>query len=54
MKKIEEYLEHAAECRQMAQTSTVPQHREQLEEMAKTWEQLAQARQRELNKKPIK
>jgi len=45
MKKVEEYLEHAAECRQMAQTA-LPEHRQQLEDMAKTWEQLAEARQR--------
>ena len=50
MKKVEEYLEHAAECREMAQ-SAPPQHRQQLEEMAKTWEQLAEARHRELNKR---
>lgn len=50
MKKVEEYLGHAAECREMAQ-SAPPQHRQQLEEMAKTWEQLAEARQCELNKR---
>jgi len=52
VKKIEEYLQHAAECRQMA-LSSPPQHREQLEEMAKTWEQLAEARRRDLSKKEI-
>jgi hypothetical protein len=49
VKKIDEYLQHAAECRQMAQ-SAPPQHREQLLEMAKTWEQLAAARRRQMNK----
>lgn len=43
MKKVAEYLEHAAECRQTAQ-SVVPEHREELEEMARAWEQLAETR----------
>jgi hypothetical protein len=43
MKKIEEYLQHARECREMAQTG-LKQHRAQLEEMAKTWEALAEAK----------
>jgi DNA-binding protein H-NS len=43
VKKIEEYLEHAAECRKMA-IAAAPRYREQLEEMARTWEQLANAR----------
>jgi hypothetical protein len=50
MKKVEEYLQHAAECRRMLQTA-LPEHRQQLEEMAKTWEQLAEARQRNLASK---
>ena len=49
MKKLEEYLQHAVECRQMARNAP-PQHREQLEEMARTWEQLAEARQRQIDK----
>jgi hypothetical protein len=43
MKKVEEYLGHAAECRQLAQSSP-SEHGRQLEEMARTWEQLAEAR----------
>jgi hypothetical protein len=50
MKKVEEYLQHAAECRRMLQTA-LPEHRQQLEDMAKTWEQLAEARQRTLASK---
>jgi hypothetical protein len=50
MKKVEEYLEHAAECRKMAHSFRAS-HRQQLEEMAKTWDQLAVARQRQLSKK---
>jgi len=49
MKKIEEYLEHARECRAMARVASEA-HRAQLEEMARTWEQLAEARRRKLEK----
>jgi hypothetical protein len=49
MKKIDEYVRHAAECREMARTAQA-NHREQLEEMAATWEQLALARKRQLEK----
>ena len=47
MKKLHEYLKHAAECRDMARTA-LPSHRQQLEQMATTWEQLADARKRQL------
>ncbi len=49
MRKLHEYREHAAECREMARTAP-PTHRQQLEQMAATWEQLAVARQRKLLK----
>lgn len=49
MRKLHEYREHAAECREMARTAP-PAHRQQLEQMASTWEQLAVARQRKLLK----
>jgi hypothetical protein len=49
VKKMHEYLEHAAECREMARTAP-PAHRQQLEQMALTWEQLAEARKRFLEK----
>jgi hypothetical protein len=49
VKKMHEYLEHAAECREMARTA-IPAHRQQLEQMALTWEQLAEARRRHLEK----
>jgi hypothetical protein len=49
VKKIHEYQQHAAECRDMARTSP-PAHRQQLEQMAETWEQLADARRRQLEK----
>jgi hypothetical protein len=49
MKKMHEYLQHAAECRDMARTAP-PAHRQQLEQMAETWEQLADARKRQMQK----
>ena len=49
MKKLHEYREHAARCREMARVAS-PSHRQQLEQMAQTWEQLAEARKRQLEK----
>ena len=49
MKKIREYREHAAECREMARVASAG-HRTQLEQMAATWDQLAEARARQLAK----
>ena len=49
MNKLEDYLKHAAECREMARTA-LPSHRQQLEKMAETWEQLAAARKRQMEK----
>lgn len=54
LKKVEEYLEHAAECRAMAHATNIAEQREQLQEMARTWESLAEARQRDLNKKSVR
>jgi hypothetical protein len=49
VKKLHEYIEHADECRKMARVA-LPQHRTQLEQMALMWEQLAEARRRQLAK----
>ena len=49
VKKVEEYLRHAAECRDMARTAP-PTHRPQLLQMAETWEGLAEARRQQMNK----
>jgi hypothetical protein len=46
LNKIDEY--HAAKCREMARRAS-PAHRQQLEQMAETWEQLAHSRQRQLH-----
>ena len=43
MKKLDEYIKHADECRDMARTAQ-PSHRAQLEDMARTWDKLAEAR----------
>jgi len=50
VKKVEEYLAHASECRALGRAAPAA-HREQLEDMAKTWEQLAEARKRALKKR---
>jgi len=49
MKKVSEYLQHARECREMKRTFN-PGSRQQLEEMAEAWEQMAEARRRQLRK----
>ena len=49
MKKMTDYLRHAAECRDMARSAS-PSHKHQLEQMADVWEQLADARRRKLEK----
>jgi hypothetical protein len=50
LKKLHEYLEHAAECRDMARTVSAAGHRDQLIQMAETWEQLAAARKRKMER----
>jgi len=49
LNKLEDYLKHAAECQEMAR-SALPSHRQQLEQMVETWEQLAAARKRQLDR----
>jgi hypothetical protein len=49
VRKLDEYIKHAEECREMARTA-LPSHRAQLEDMAQTWDKLAAARQRQLEK----
>jgi site-specific recombinase XerC len=49
LNKLEDYLKHAAECREMARTA-LPTHRQQLEQMAETCERLAIARKRQLER----
>ena len=48
MKKISEYEAHAEECRKMAGQMKDPAHKQQLTDMAETWEMLAKARAKQL------
>jgi hypothetical protein len=48
VRKVEDYLQHAAECRQLATATGNDEHRQMLLEMAKTWESLAQDRAEQL------
>jgi hypothetical protein len=52
VRKYNDYLQHAAECREMARSAS-PTHRSQLEQMAEVWEELAEARKRKLEKEGI-
>ena len=45
MKKVEQYRHYAAKCRDMARTAPLAD-RQQLQQMAETWEQLAQERRK--------
>ena len=47
MSPVKQYLRHAAECREMGKTLT-PFYREQLEKMAKAWEELARMHEQQL------
>ncbi len=52
MKKASEYRQHAKECRAMAnQSKPGPQH-DQLLEMARTWEKLAEERSELIRRHP--
>jgi hypothetical protein len=44
MKTAHEYLEHAKECRALARTAVTDNERQQLVQMATTWETLAKQR----------
>ncbi len=52
VRKYNDYLRHAAECREMARTA-LPGHRVQLEQMADVWEELAEARKRQLERRGL-
>lgn len=51
MLKVAYYRQHAAECRRLAAKSTLPDIRDQLLQMAETWESLATDRERALTRK---
>jgi hypothetical protein len=51
MKKVEDYRQHAGECRSMANRSRSPEEREMLLNMARTWDSLATERVTQLERK---
>jgi len=51
MLKLAEYLQRAAECRDLARSKVSPNHRAELETMAVTWESLAESRKQRLGRK---
>ena len=48
VKSIEDYREHAEECRQLASRARTPEERDMILSMAATWEELARSRERTL------
>ena len=52
MKKASEYRQHAAECRTLAGRMDVGEHRDQLLQMAATWDQLAAERAQRAKRQP--
>jgi len=51
MRTVEEYRNNARQCREMA-THAKPEHRRILQEMAATWERLADERERQEGASP--
>lgn len=52
MRKVSDYKRHAQECRDMAAKAQNPLHRQQLRQMAKVWDMLAQDRAKSLGVDP--
>jgi len=52
MKKASEYRRHAEECRALAKGMAAGEHRDQLLEMAATWERLAVERSELVRRHP--
>jgi hypothetical protein len=50
MLKVSDYRNHAEECRRLARQAALPEIREQLLDMAKTWDELANHRETQLSK----
>jgi hypothetical protein len=48
MKKVDDYRQHAAECRQMANRFRSPLERDMLVDMANTWDSLASDRESQI------
>jgi hypothetical protein len=54
LKTVNEYREHAEECRRLAQSVTIAEHKVALIGMAETWESLAQEREKRLAREAAK
>jgi hypothetical protein len=52
MLKIEDFRQHAADCRKMASTVRDQEHRKMLEDMASAWDELAAERAQFLRRHP--
>jgi hypothetical protein len=50
VRKVSEYEQHAAECRQMAARTNDPEQKKQYQEMADAWAMLARERAKQLAK----
>jgi hypothetical protein len=48
MRVIAEYLQHAMECRALAERTTQAQDKKMLEELAKAWERIAVLREQDV------
>ena len=48
MEKIINYLQHAKDCRQLAERARSPEERQMLIEMAEGWESLAEVREKNI------
>jgi hypothetical protein len=51
IRKISDYLQHAADCERLAQTADTAEHKATLLRMAATWRELAAARERDLKRR---
>jgi hypothetical protein len=51
MRKIDDYRQHAEQCREMARRARGPEERDMLLNMAETWESLARDREQQLQRK---
>jgi hypothetical protein len=51
MRKVSAYRKHAEECRTLMGGTKTPEHREMLQQMAETWEALAESRKKQLERR---
>ena len=49
MRRLDEYKQHAKDCRALAAKATRPDDKLTLEEIAKAWEKVATLRERDLH-----